>query len=134
MTDSFPRSVTARVAASNAKVRGGPELFLLKEHGVPILIGLVVVAAITAIMMMFGDYFVREHLVFFYLFPIAAIAMCYSSAPALVISIATAVSAAYFLFPPTFSFWIKEPLQIVELALFFTLAFLASKVASRLLR
>src|SRR5262245_48867184 len=71
---------------------------LLREHGVPALVGLLAVGLITAVMMMFSVYFVRDHLIFFYLFPIAGIAMYYSSTPALLTSIIAAIGAAYFLF------------------------------------
>jgi hypothetical protein len=47
----------------------------LKEHGIPTLIGLITVIVVTVIMMAFSDHFVRDHLIFFYLFPITSISM-----------------------------------------------------------
>lgn len=105
----------------------------LKEHGIATLIGLVTVVAITAIMIFIGDYFVRDHLIFFYLFPITGIAMYFSSTPALVTSLGSAIAAA-ILFPPAYSWRINEPLQIAELFIFCMLALIASKASSRLLR
>lgn len=89
---------------------------------------------ITAIMMLLSDYFLRDHLIFFYLLPITGIAMYFSSTPAVVASITSVVGTAYFLFPPVFSFRINEPLHIVELFLFSIFAFVASKASSRLMR
>lgn len=126
---------SAGVSPTDAETgSGAPKHEFLIEHGIPALIGLVTVFVITAIMMAFSEYFVRDHLIFFYLFPITGIAMYYSSTPALVTSILSAIGMAYFLFPPIFSWRIGEPLQSVELFIFCVLAFIASKASSRLLR
>jgi two-component system sensor histidine kinase KdpD len=106
----------------------------LKEHGIPALIGFLAVVVVTAIMMTYSEYFGRDHLIFFYLLPIAGIAMIFSSTPAVVTSIIAVIGAAYFLFPPVFSLRVDDRLQVVELFLFSVLAFIASKAASRLLR
>lgn len=106
----------------------------LKEHGAPALIGVFAVIVVTAIMMAYSEYFVRDHLIFFYLLPIAGIAMIFSSTPAVVTSIIAVFGAAFFLFPPIFSFQVDERLQVVELFMFAVLAFIASKASSRLLR
>ena len=105
----------------------------IKEHGLATLIGLVTVTVITLIMIASGDYFVRDHLIFFYLFPITGIAMYFSSTPALVTSLGSAIAAAY-IFPPAYSFRMSEPLQVAELFIFCMLALIASKASSRLLR
>jgi len=106
---------------------------MLREHGLATLIGLITVTAITLIMVASGDYFVRDHLIFFYLFPITGIAMYFSSTPALVTSLGSAIAAAY-IFPPAYSWRISEPLQVAELFIFCMLALIASKASSRLLR
>jgi two-component system sensor histidine kinase KdpD len=106
----------------------------LKEHGLPALVGLTTVVVVTAIMMAYSDYFVRDHLIFFYLLPIAGIAMIFSSTPAVITSTIAVFGAAFFLFPPIFSFRVEERLQVVELFMFAVLAFMASKASSRLLR
>jgi K+-sensing histidine kinase KdpD len=95
---------------------------------------LISIAVITAIMMTLSDYFVRDHLIFFYLLPITGIAMYFSSTPAVVALITSVAGTTYFLFPPKFSFRIDEPLQVVELLLFSIFAFVASKASSRLMR
>ena len=114
--------------------KSGRALAYLKEHGIPVLIGLTVVTAITAIMISLSDYFVKDHLIFFYLLPITGIAMYFSSTPAVVALITSVIGATYFLFPPVYSFRIDEPLQIVELLFFSMFAFIAAKASSRLMR
>lgn len=115
---------------------GASRLWLdcLREHGVPALIGFVAVTIVTAIMMAYSEYFVRDHLIFFYLLPVAGIAMIFSSTPAVVTSVIAVFGAAFFLFPPIFSFRVDERLQLVELFMFAVLAVIASKASSRLLR
>jgi K+-sensing histidine kinase KdpD len=132
---SVRTSVKAGVDPADPKIgKSGRALAFLKEHGVPALIGLTAVIAITAIMMLLSDYFVKDHLIFFYLLPITGIAMYFSSTPAVVALITSVIGAAYFLFPPVYSFRIDEPLQIVELLIFSMFAFIAAKASSRLMR
>jgi len=132
---SVRTSVKASVDPAEPKIgKSGRALAFLKEHGIPALIGLTAVIAITAIMMLLSDYFVKDHLIFFYLLPITGIAMYFSSTPAVVALITSVAGTAYFLFPPVFSIRIDEPLHIVELFLFSIFAFVASKASSRLMR
>ena len=92
------------------------------------------VIAITAIMTTLSEYFVKDHLIFFYLLPITGIAMYFSSTPAVVALIMSVIGTAYFLFPPIYSFRIDDPLQIVELLIFSMFAFIAAKASSRLMQ
>ena len=135
MGNRDPAAAVFGVGSADAKVRARVrKRDYLKEHGIPVLIGLIAIVIVTAIMMTFSDHFIRDHLIYFYLFPITGIAIYYSSTPALLMSITAIVGTAYLLFPPIFSLRIDEPLQIVELFLFSMLALIASKASSRLLR
>jgi K+-sensing histidine kinase KdpD len=66
--------------------------------------------------------FQQQHLIFAYLVPLAFIAIRHGSLPALAAAFASALCAAYFLYPPDFSFSITEPLHIAELGFFCALA------------
>jgi len=59
-----------------------------------------------------------QHLIFGYLIPITVVAVRYGSAPAVATVIASDLCAAYFLYPPDFSFSIADPLQVAELSFF----------------
>jgi K+-sensing histidine kinase KdpD len=56
--------------------------------------------------------------------------MHYGGTLAVVTSFASSVAAAYFLFPPKFSFYVSAPEHLAELGLFLVLAFTASKAVA----
>jgi len=62
--------------------------------------------------------------------PTVVIAMHYGSTLAVLTSFASSVAAAYFLFPPKFSFYISAPEHLAELGLFVMLAVTASKAVA----
>jgi len=87
--------------------------------------GLTAMAAIgvtTAILLAIYLASKQEHLIFGYFIPTAFVAVRYGSAPAIVTAIACDLCAAYFLYPPDFSFAISSPLQVAELSFFSLLA------------
>jgi K+-sensing histidine kinase KdpD len=64
----------------------------------------------------------QEHLIFGYFIPTAFVAVRYGSLPAIVTALACDLCAAFFLYPPDFSFAISDPLQWAELTFFSLLA------------
>ena len=73
-----------------------------------------------------------EHLIFGYLIPIVIVAARYGRFPAIVTAVACDLCAAYFLYPPDFSFYISDRLQIAELSMFSLLALTFSQFIGRL--
>ena len=71
-----------------------------------------------------------EALAFIYLLPTVVMAMHYGSTVAVLTSFASALAAAYFFFPPKFSFYIADPLNVAELGFFLLLAVIASKAVA----
>ena len=57
-------------------------------------------------------------------------AMHYVSAVGVLTSFTSALAAAYFCFPPKFSFFISDPLNVAELGFFLVLAVIASKAVA----
>jgi K+-sensing histidine kinase KdpD len=53
------------------------------------------------------------------------VAVRYGSVPAIVTTVVSDICAAYFLYPPDFSIYIADPLQMAELS-FFSLLVLAT--------
>src|SRR5262249_12966822 len=73
-----------------------------------------------------------EHLIFGYLMPTTFIAVRYGSMTAMLASIACSLCAAFFLYPPQFSFYIADPLNIIELGLFLMLCLATTYFVGRL--
>ena len=71
-----------------------------------------------------------EALAFIYLLPVIVMAMHYGSTVGVLTSFASALTAAYFCFPPKFSFFISDPLNVAELGFFLLLAVIASKAVA----
>ena len=57
-------------------------------------------------------------------------AMHYGSTVGVLTSFASALTAAYFCFPPKFSFFISDPLNVAELGFFLLLTVIASKAVA----
>lgn len=75
-----------------------------------------------------------RHPIFFYLFPIAVLALLYGSRGALACACAAMACAAYFLYDPIYSFAIASRLEVGDLAVFAMLAAIGVKCARELSR
>jgi two-component system sensor histidine kinase KdpD len=84
----------------------------------PLLVAIALVALTTAILLAIYLLLQPEHLVFGYLIPITAVAARYGSLPAIATAVASDICAAYFLYPPDFSIYVTDPLQMAELMFF----------------
>src|SRR5262249_15596414 len=71
-----------------------------------------------------------EALAFIYLLPVIVMAMHYGRTVGVLTSFASALAAAYFCFPPKFSFFISDPLNVAELGFFLLLTMIASKAVA----
>src|SRR5215813_7954547 len=84
---------------------------------------------VTTLLLSEIDRFVpTEHLMLGYLLPTILVAIHFGSTLAVLTSFAGGLSAAYFLLPPKFSFYIDDPVHIAELGFTILLAVIASKV------
>jgi K+-sensing histidine kinase KdpD len=101
----------------------------------PVVVALAVTSLTTAVLyalrQMFGD---EEHLVFFYLLPMALVAVLYGSRSAMICVAAASVCAAYFLYNPVYSFYVSNPADLGELICFAGLALIGAKCTADLLR
>jgi hypothetical protein len=91
----------------------------------PVLVATTLVALTTGILLAIYLAWQGEHLIFGYLIPITFVAVRYGSVPAIATTIVSDLCAAYFLYPPDFSIYIADPLQVAELS-FFSLLVLAT--------
>ncbi len=98
----------------------------------PVLVPLVLLAITTSVLYALDILLDPEHLIFAYLVPTTLIAIGYGSRAAMLTSIGGVILAGYFLYEPTFSFFIKEPLHVAELAFFTLLALAAGQVVAKI--
>ncbi len=101
----------------------------------PFVVTLVIVALVTAVLFYCKLVGIGpHHPIFFYLLPIALVALLYGSVPATLFAILAALSGAYFLYDPVYSFQIANRLEVGDLICFSVLALMAVKCAFELLR
>jgi K+-sensing histidine kinase KdpD len=75
-----------------------------------------------------------DHPIFFYLLPIALVAVLYGTLPALACTAAAVLFASYFLYEPAYSFQVASPLELGELICFAVLALFTIKCTVELFR
>ena len=130
-----PVAKTSSFAYGSSRYAIGLESFVPLKSS---MIGVSAVGLTTAALLVIDNHFTHpqivEHLAFGYMLPIAAVAMLFGSAAGTVATAVAALAAAFFLFPPKFSFWIDDPLHLAEVFWVAMLGYLASKAAGGLLR
>jgi len=105
------------------------------KGAIPFAVTLAAVAAVTAILLYFKLAGVGPlHPIFFYLLPIAAVALIYGSGPATMFALAATLCGAFFLYDPVFSFQVSNRLEIGDLICFVVLALMTVKCSVELLR
>jgi K+-sensing histidine kinase KdpD len=90
----------------------------------PLSIAALLVGVTTALLLTIYLRSQSEHLIFGYFVPITFVAFRYGSLPAILTAVASDICAAYYLYPPDFSIYISDRLQVAELS-FFSLLVLA---------
>lgn len=101
----------------------------------PVAVAVALTAVVTAVL-----WFVRQtvggeqHLVFFYLLPMALVAVLYGSVPSMLCAAVATLCAAYFLYDPVYSFYVADPLDWGELICFAGLALFGAKCTADLLQ
>jgi K+-sensing histidine kinase KdpD len=96
----------------------------------PITASLLLVILTTAVLWRIEAHLKQDHLIFIYFIPTALIAIRYGSISAVFVAIVSSFAAAFFFYAPQFSFFVADPLELMELVLFGMLALLASQVVS----
>jgi K+-sensing histidine kinase KdpD len=101
----------------------------------PFAVTLIVGAVVTATLLYFKLAGVGpHHPVFFYLLPIALVAIMFGSAPATMFAVTAIPCGAFFLYDPVYSFRITNPLELGDLICFSMLALIGVKCTVELFR
>ncbi len=120
----------ARWGCRCAGAESSTEPSLVRRWITPITVSLLLVAITTAILWVLQPRLQQDHLIFIYFVPTTLIAIRYGSLSAMGVTIEGGLAAAYFLYPPNFSFLVASRLELLEIVLFCMLALLASQVVS----
>src|SRR5262249_1827104 len=96
----------------------------------PLLVAFSAILLTSVVLLAVDSFIDTEALAFIYLLPVIVMAMHYSSTVGVLTSFASALAAAYFCFPPKFSFFISDPLNVAELGFFLLLTVIASKAVT----
>jgi K+-sensing histidine kinase KdpD len=123
-------SASASMSSNAEPDFGAPSRSFFRTWMTPVAASLTLIAATTLVLWPLQVRLNHQHLIFIYLVPTSWIAIRYGSISAMCVIIASSLAAAYFLYPPRFSFIVEDPLGLLELALFCVLALLASRVVS----
>ena len=99
---------------------------------VPVAMSVASVLLTTVVLLVINSFLAAQHLVLGYLLPTIFVAIYFGSTIAVLTAFASGLAAAYFLFPPKFSFYIADPLHIAELGFIMLLAVIASKAVGAL--
>src|SRR6516225_2114293 len=107
---------------------------LLKQATTPLAVSLAIILVVTAVLFYFKSVQHQHHLVFFYLFPTALVAMIYGSILSMLCAIAATLIATFFLYDPIFSFYVSDPRDVGELIIFATTGLIGAKCIAELMR
>jgi K+-sensing histidine kinase KdpD len=94
----------------------------------PVVICSAAVLVTTSLLSTIDSFVPTEHLMLGYLLPTILVAIYFGSTLAVLTSFASGLSAAYFLLPPKFSFYVDDPVHVAELGFTVVLAVIGSKV------
>lgn len=101
----------------------------------PVAVALAAASLATAVLWLVRQSLGGEpHLVFFYLLPMALVAILYGIPSAILCVTAASICATFFLYDPIYSFYVSNPLDLGELICFAGLALIGAKCTADLLR
>jgi len=107
---------------------------LLKQTATPLAVSLAIILVVTSVLFYFKNTQHQHHLVFFYLFPTALVAMIYGSVLSMVCATLATLAAAFFLYDPIYSFYVSDPRDVGELILFAVTGLIGAKCTAELTR
>lgn len=109
-------------------------MWLLKRAE-PVVVALIIVSLATIVLFLVRQRLGGEpHLVFFYLLPMAFVAVLYGGASAMICVAAATVCGAFFLYDPVYTFYFSDPADLGELVCFAGLALIGAKCTADLMR
>ena len=102
------------------------------EWVLALVVSVATIALTTAVLIFVDAEFATPGLIYGYLFSVTVVAIYFGSTVAFISALASGAAAAYFLFPPRFTFYISEPRNVAELGFFMLLALIGAKITALL--
>ena len=109
--------------------RNGPRGRWLRDQVVGILLALLIVAVVTASLMVASVWLPIEHVTIVYLIPVIVAALRWGEIPALFAGLSGIAAPAYFFYAPLYDFRVHSPAQLADIMLFVTVATITGRMA-----
>ena len=131
------RDLTVRLANGDANARRAQRHQTwwqnsIAANAIPLVATLALVWLAT-VSLVVVNYFVPFNLVtLMYMLPVVVAATQWGVVPGIVAAVAGAAAADFFFYPPLYTFWIRDPQDVIDLILFLLIALVTSNLAARL--
>src|SRR5580704_12720803 len=131
------RDLTARLANGDANERRAQHHKTWWQNSIAVnaipLVATLALVWLATISLVVVNYFVQFNLVpLLYMLPVVVAATQWGVVPGLVAAVAGAAAADFFFYPPLYSFWIRDPQDVIDLILYLLIALVTSNLAARL--
>ena len=105
---------------------------LLAANAIPAVAALALVWLATIALVVIKQFATFDPITLVYLLPVVVAATQWGIVPAVIAAVAGAAAGDFFFFPPLYSFWIRDPQNVVDLILFLLVALVTGNLAARL--
>jgi two-component system, OmpR family, sensor histidine kinase KdpD len=99
---------------------------------VPAVATLALVWLATITLVIIKQFTAFDPITLIYMLPVIVAATQWGIIPAIIAAVAGAAAADFFFFPPLYTFWIRDPQNVVDLILFVVVALVTGNLAARL--
>jgi K+-sensing histidine kinase KdpD len=99
---------------------------------VPAVAALALVWLATVTLVVIKQFTAFDPITLIYMLPVIVAATQWGIIPAIIAAVAGAAAADFFFFPPLYTFWIRDPQNVVDLILFLIVALATGNLAARL--
>jgi len=111
--------------------RAGWQNFLA-ANAIPAVAALALVWLATIALVVIKQFAAFDPITLIYMLPVVVAATQWGIVPAIIAAVAGAAAADFFFFPPLYTFWIRDPQNVVDLILFLVVAVVTGDLAARL--
>jgi K+-sensing histidine kinase KdpD len=111
--------------------RAGWQNFLA-ANAMPAVAALALVWLATIALVVIKQFAALDPITLIYMLPVVVAATQWGIVPAIIAAVAGASAADFFFFPPLYTFWIRDPQNVVDLILFLVVAVVTGDLAARL--